>query len=183
MLNTVGDNWCKLLQFTAKKQQHELVKLDKGLTVVLKVSLFSSTDPDGKSSRIKDQVGNKTHLLGFRISLVGPPPHPHPLSANELLVGEWKEKTQQPSISTVVYLMLVCFCQFKLIPIPPQGLTHQIKAGCRIWLFFHLFSFIYLLSGNLKKSLLSLFLTLLWSTCGGDVLIFSADPLQLCQLG
>lgn len=34
-----------------------------------------------------------------------------------------------------------------------------------------------------KNLLLSLFLTLLWFTCGGDVLIFSADPLQLRQLG
>lgn len=52
-----------------------------------------------------------------------------PLSANELLVVEWREQTQQPSISTAVCLTLVCFGCFKLIPIHPHVLIHQIKAG------------------------------------------------------
>lgn len=158
------------------------MKLDQGLTVVLKVSLFSSTDPDGKSSGINDQVGNKTHLLlGFGISLVGLPP----FWANELLVGEWKERTQQPSISTVVCVILVCFCQFKLIPIYPSrsDSSDQSWVQSRAFLsfiLFHLFTF-----WRLKRNFCRVFffLTLLWSTCGGDVLIFSADPLQLRQLG
>lgn len=76
-----------------------------------------------------------------------------PLSANELLVVEWREQTQQPSISTAVCLTLVCFGCFKLIPVHPQVLIHQIKAGYQNLAFL---SFMYVL--EIKNKLLLRFL-------------------------